>query len=345
MTTFLIVKFTDESKENEVVPSTWFYGGKCSLPSKNHRQLAKAGPILKMSWKRHDCKIVSSHGKLRYLKSLIMLSGICQESDDIAISQDMFQPAGTDSAESESGMDEESGVTAAINAGLLTQPAARTVCGPMTESSQMTSYGDRSTSQPEQAAPKKQMPLSLHQKRLSFERQVLRHFSNQNCYLRVMAREIADIKAEQRDLRRLWLSKQSSGSIDRNNGEYRHPVFQKHVSLPLKTKEDFHHFEEELLKPDVERLRSFFEKHVEDTVRRIWREVMSNELMQAYTWSGTPKPNSGKEKGLAVKGSRLLYAVTEAVKHGEFGNTSIPRIEQISIRKAVDRLKNSSQKK
>ncbi|KAK4007366.1 hypothetical protein OUZ56_012526 [Daphnia magna] len=389
----------NESKENEVVPSTWFYGGKCSLPSKNHRRLAEACSILKMSWKRHDCKIVSSHDsyekairrkhdtdtsesaeffwsnssknmrsegskRIRTLrnqdseqpsKSSLQTSADFEESDDIAVSQDMFQPAGIDSAESESGMDEESGVTAAINAGLLTQPAARTVCGPMTESSQMTSYGDRSTSQPGTSGSqnanassrakfqalmspstsqetngahlkRKTTLLGLHQKRLSFERQVLRHFSNQNRYLRVMAREKADIKAEQRDLRRLLLSKQSSGSIDPNNGDYRHPVFQKHVEM----------------------LRSFFEKNVEHTVRRIWREVMSNELMQAYTWSGTPKPNSGKEKGLAVKGSRLLYAVTEAVKHGEFGNTSILRIEQISqvfIRKAVDRLKNSLQKK
>ncbi|KAK4024121.1 hypothetical protein OUZ56_009509 [Daphnia magna] len=122
---------------------------------------------------------------------------------------------------------------------------------------------------------------------------------DQNRYLRVMVRELADIEAKQRDLRRLLLRKQSLGSIQPNNGEYRHPL---------------------------EMFFSFFEKNVEDTVRKIWREMMSNELMQTYTWSGTPKPNSGKEKGLAVKGSRLLHAVTEAVKHGEFGNTSIPRI-------------------
>ncbi|KZS05090.1 Uncharacterized protein APZ42_031802 [Daphnia magna] len=154
---------------------------------------------------------------------------------------------------------------------------------------------------------------------------------DQNRYLRVMVRELADIEAKQRDLRRLLLRKQSLGSIQPNNGEYRHPVFQKHVSLPLKAKYDFQHFEEKLLKHDVqnnllEMFFSFFEKNVEDTVRKIWREMMSNELMQTYTWSGTPKPNSGKEKGLAVKGSRLLHAVTEAVKHGEFGNTSIPQL-------------------
>ncbi|KZR97778.1 Uncharacterized protein APZ42_007160, partial [Daphnia magna] len=73
----------------------------------------------------------------------------------------------------------------------------------------------------------------------------------------------------------------------------------------LLQKGDFQHFEEVLLKPDirnnlVEILRSFFKKNVEDTVRRTWRKVISNELMQTYTRSGTPKPNSGKEKGLTV---------------------------------------------
>ncbi|KAK4027321.1 hypothetical protein OUZ56_016331 [Daphnia magna] len=202
-----------------------------------------------------------------------MWSGIRQtsadfeESDDIAVSQDIFQPAGIYSVESESGMDEESGVTATINAGPLKQPAATT-------SSQMTSYGDWSTSQPGTSGSqntnassraesqalmspltsqetngghlkRKTTLLALPQKRLSFERQVLRHFANQNRYLRVMARELADIKAEQQHLRRLLLSKQSLGSIEPNNGEYRHHMFQKHASLPLKTKEDFQHFEEE----------------------------------------------------------------------------------------------------
>lgn len=95
----------------------------------------------------------------------------------------------------------------------------------------------------------------------------------------------------------------------------------------------------------VEMLRSFFEKNVDDTIRRIWREVMTNELMKTYTWSGTPKPNSGKEKGLAVKGSRLLSAVIEAVKFGDLSKTPIRSIEQISkmfIRKAVDRLKHNA---
>lgn len=72
---------------------------------------------------------------------------------------------------------------------------------------------------------------------------------------------------------------------------------------------------------------------------------MSNEVMRLYTWTGTPKPNSGKQKGLAIKGSRLMLAVIEAVKYGEFEKTAIPKIEQISqifIRKAVDRLKLSS---
>lgn len=94
----------------------------------------------------------------------------------------------------------------------------------------------------------------------------------------------------------------------------------------------------------VEMLRSFFEKTVDDTIRRIWREVMTNELMKTYTWSGTPKPNSRKEKGLVVKGSRLLSAVIEAVKFGDLSKTPIPSIEQTSkifIRKAVDRLKHN----
>ncbi len=68
-------------------------------------------------------------------------------------------------------------------------------------------------------------------------------------------------------------------------------------------------------------------------------------ITRLYTWSGTPKPNSGKQKGLVVKGSRLMSAVIEAVKYGEFEKTAIPKIEQTSklfIRKAVDRLKLSS---
>ncbi|KZS03762.1 Uncharacterized protein APZ42_033433 [Daphnia magna] len=307
MTTFLIVKFTDESKENEVVPSTWFHGEKCSLTSKNHRQPTAACSVLKTSWKFNDYKIVLSHdsyekatrrkhetdtSEIRTLcnqnneqpsKSSLQTSADFEESDDIAVSQDIFQPAGIYSVESESGMDEESGVTATINAGPLKQPAATTVCEPTTGkkcvsncslSSQMTSYGDWSTSQPGTSGSqntnassraesqalmspltsqetngghlkRKTTLLALPQKRLSFERQVLRHFANQNRYLRVMARELADIKAEQQHLRRLLLSKQSLGSIEPNNGEYRHHVFQKHASLPLKTKEDFQHFEEE----------------------------------------------------------------------------------------------------
>jgi hypothetical protein len=41
---------------------------------------------------------------------------------------------------------------------------------------------------------------------------------------------------------------------------------------------------------------------------------MTKELMKAYRWSGTP--NSGKEKGPAVKVSRLLSAVIERVNLG-----------------------------
>ncbi len=86
----------------------------------------------------------------------------------------------------------------------------------------------------------------------------------------------------------------------------------------------------------------FLKKNVEDTIRRIWKEIMTNELMRLYTWTGKPKPNSGKQKGLAVRGSRLSLAVIEAVKHGDFVRTSIPKIEEVSkvyIRNSVDRLK------
>ncbi|KAK4013066.1 hypothetical protein OUZ56_025306 [Daphnia magna] len=160
--------------------------------------------------------------------------------------------------------------------------------------------------------------LGLPLKRLSFERQVLRHFANQNRYLRVITKDLADIKAEQRDLWRLLLSKQSLGNIESNKnglplktkccglsaGERLRPTA-KGTDGPLLQKGDFQHFEEVLLKPDirnnlVEILRSFFKKNVEDNVRRTWRKVISNELMQTYTRSGTPKPNSGKEKGLTV---------------------------------------------
>lgn len=66
-----------------------------------------------------------------------------------------------------------------------------------------------------------------------------------------MARELADIKSENRDLRRLLQSRQPVAGINNNVGESRHSVFEKHVSLPLKTIDDFKHFEEELLKVEV----------------------------------------------------------------------------------------------
>jgi hypothetical protein len=67
-----------------------------------------------------------------------------------------------------------------------------------------------------------------------------------------MAREVADIKSENRDLRRLLQSRQPAiAGINSNVGESRHPVFQKHVTLPLKTIDDFKHCEEELLKVEV----------------------------------------------------------------------------------------------
>ncbi|KAK4007038.1 hypothetical protein OUZ56_012193 [Daphnia magna] len=51
-------------------------------------------------------------------------------------------------------------------------------------------------------------------------------------YLRTMAREVADIKSENRDLRRLLQSRQPVSGINNNVGESRHSVFEKHVSLP-----------------------------------------------------------------------------------------------------------------
>ncbi|KZS10348.1 Uncharacterized protein APZ42_025208, partial [Daphnia magna] len=56
---------------------------------------------------------------------------------------------------------------------------------------------------------------------------------------------------------------------------------------------------------NVEMLRSFFEKNVEDTIRRIWRKVMSNELIQTYTWT---KTQQWEREGPSSEGSRLLYA-------------------------------------
>jgi hypothetical protein len=74
--------------------------------------------------------------------------------------------------------------------------------------------------------------------------------TDQNQYLRVMVRELSDIRAEQRDLRRLIIAKKSE--VRNNNSEgNRHLVFQRHVSLPLNTKEDFLHFEKELIQPEV----------------------------------------------------------------------------------------------
>ncbi len=74
-------------------------------------------------------------------------------------------------------------------------------------------------------------------------------FLDQNRYLRVMAREQAEVKADVKDLRRLLLSRKSAGSGPTEVNS--HPVFNKHVALPLRSIEDFKYFEEELLKEDV----------------------------------------------------------------------------------------------
>ena len=77
-------------------------------------------------------------------------------------------------------------------------------------------------------------------------------------------------------------------------------------------------------------LRSYFKKDAGDTIRRVWREVMSDEWMKLYTWTGTSKPDSGKQKGLAVRGSRLSLANFEAVKYGDFASLSTPEIEKVT---------------
>jgi hypothetical protein len=63
MTTFLNVQFEDETRENEVIPSSWFHDGMCAMPAKDIQKAAERNTILKMSWKRHACRILSSHGK------------------------------------------------------------------------------------------------------------------------------------------------------------------------------------------------------------------------------------------------------------------------------------------
>jgi hypothetical protein len=75
--------------------------------------------------------------------------------------------------------------------------------------------------------------------------------TEKNQYLRVMARELPDIRAEQRYLRWLIIAKKQSEVRNNNSEGNRHLVFQRHVSLPLNTKEDFLHFEEGLLQPEV----------------------------------------------------------------------------------------------
>jgi hypothetical protein len=61
-----------------------------------------------------------------------------------------------------------------------------------------------------------------------------------------MAREVVDIKSENRDLKRLLQSRQPGAGFNNNVGESRHSVFEKkNVSFPLKSKDNFTHFEED----------------------------------------------------------------------------------------------------
>ena len=76
MTTFLIVQFEDKTKENEVIPSSWYHEGLCALPSKNQQWEAENCTILKMSWKRHNCKIPSTHGNVNVFRFSLNYSEI-----------------------------------------------------------------------------------------------------------------------------------------------------------------------------------------------------------------------------------------------------------------------------
>lgn len=40
MTTFLIVQLEDESRANEVFPSSWYADGECAIPTKNVHKAA-----------------------------------------------------------------------------------------------------------------------------------------------------------------------------------------------------------------------------------------------------------------------------------------------------------------
>jgi hypothetical protein len=70
MIPFLIVILQEGNQEdqtrrkgdNEIIPSTWYHDGLCSLPSKNILELADKCEMLKMAWKRYTCKVLSSHG-------------------------------------------------------------------------------------------------------------------------------------------------------------------------------------------------------------------------------------------------------------------------------------------
>ncbi|KAK4045657.1 hypothetical protein OUZ56_033432 [Daphnia magna] len=397
MTTYLVVKFRDSTRANEVVPGSWFRNGECALPLKNIHRAAEECTVLKTAWRRHACTIVSTHdsyqkalkrkeemdtsesteafisscgknlrseGSKRIQRqkdavaqrpsiqlSLPTLHFVSPDEDDIE--QDVVETVELScpvlskglianvsfAGESDDSMLEDIAITKTFNDGPVTRPkVAHSPCQAITFPRTSQEIYQPRTRKPPRVSP---------ERRTSFEKYVIRMLKNQNRYLRVMAREVAEVKSEQKELRKLLLRRTSMAEVNNNTEDIGLPAFQKHVALPLQSVEDFKYFEEELLKEDVRKnlvymLRSFFERNLDDTVRRIWREVMSYYLMKLYTWSGTPKPNSGKEKGLAVKGSRLLLAVIEAVKHGEFEGTTIPKIEnitQIFIRKAVDRLK------
>lgn len=66
-----------------------------------------------------------------------------------------------------------------------------------------------------------------------------------------MAREVAEVKSEQKELRKLLLRRTSMAEVNNNTEDIGLPAFQKHVALPLQSVEDFKYFEEELLKEDV----------------------------------------------------------------------------------------------
>ncbi|KAK4028894.1 hypothetical protein OUZ56_021913 [Daphnia magna] len=312
----------DESRANEVIPSNWYADGECPMPTKNMHKAAKENAIYKMSWKQHVC--LSSHDS--YEKAL-------ERKDKYAVSGSagVFLSSCGRSLRSEGSkrIKQQKNATLPPNtnaAGPIIQPSLATASKsrrPITPSSDEDSDSGLENSEVSAAIKAGPITMPLH----------------------------PPVNGEN------FLATRGSSNSQAANNEDADFL----IMPPTSQIEPVHQFSNKLLYCSVQRheqrdpeQRSPFQKfvvrmtaakNVEDTIRRLWKEVMSNELMRLYTWSGTSKPNSGKQKGLAVTGSRFMSAVIETVKYGEFEKTTIPKIEQTSkiyIRKAVDRLKSSS---